>query len=151
MWGDSIYTCVVAAGWSATMANAAQAAGILAAVALVYPAFRLPLPRDQRIAVMLAATILAAPHSSLHDMVLLATAAGLWAAAAASRGETQAKWTLALALWLAPLFNPPLVSAAGRLTPLLILGFALMTVAPALRATALARPPARGTRLAAEE
>jgi hypothetical protein len=29
------------------------------------------------------------------------------------------KWTLALALWLVPLVNPPLVSPIGRLTPLL--------------------------------
>ncbi len=143
MWGDSIYACVVAAGWPATAADAAQAAGMLAAVALVYAAFRLRLPGDQRLAALLAATILAAPHSSLADTVLLATAAALWSGGAAARGEPLAKWTLALALWLAPLFNPPLVSAAGRLTPLLILGFAVMTIAPAVQAAGLGRAAVR--------
>lgn len=157
LWGDSIFACAVAAGWSVAAANAAQAAGILAALALVYAAFRLRLPGDRRIAALLAATILAAPHSSLADSVLLATAAALWSAEAASRGETLArwtlaKWTLALALWLAPLFNPPVVSAVGRLTPLVILGFAMMTIAPAWSAAALDRAPALDARgLAVEE
>jgi hypothetical protein len=150
MWGDSIYACAVAAGWSAAAANVAQAAGMLAATGLVYAAFRLRLAGDQRIAALLAATLLAAPHSSLADTALLAAAVALWSGEAASRGESLAKWTLALALWLAPLFNPPLVSAVGRLTPLLILGFALMTIAPAWRVTTLGRPPL-GAGLAAEE
>jgi hypothetical protein len=59
-----------------------------------------------------------------------------------------AKWTLALALWLAPLFNPPLVSAVGRLTPLLILGFALMAISPAAGAIARGRSPPLGAGLA---
>ncbi len=131
MWGDSIYACVVSAGLPETVADAAQVAGMLLAIALVYGAFRLRLPGDQKIAVLLAATILAAPHSSLADTVLLATAAALWSGEAAQGGASLAKWTLALALWLTPLFNPPLVSPVGRLTPLLILGFIAMTIAPA--------------------
>jgi glycosyl transferase family 87 len=152
MWGDSIYACAVAAGWPVAAANAAQATGMLAAIGLVYAAFRLRLPGDQRIAALLAATVLAAPHSSLADSVLPATAVALWCAEAASRGESLAKWTLALALWLAPLFNPPLVSAVGRLTPLLIFGFAMMAIAPAVSAMALGRrSPPLGARLASEE
>src|SRR5205807_9822623 len=50
LWGDSVYACVVSAGLSATIADAAQAAASLAAVGLVYAAFRLPLSTDQRIA-----------------------------------------------------------------------------------------------------
>jgi alpha-1,2-mannosyltransferase len=132
MWGDSVYACVVSAGLPAAIADVAQAAASLLAVALVYAAFRLRFPDDQRIAVVLASTILAAPHSSLADTVLLATAAALWAGGAARAETSLAKWTLALALWLAPLVNPPLVSPAGRLTPLLILGFVAMMLAPAL-------------------
>jgi alpha-1,2-mannosyltransferase len=136
MWGDSIYACVVAAGLPATVADITQAAGTLLAVGLVYAAFRLRLPRDRRIAALLACTILAAPHSSLADTVLLATAAALWAGEATQTGAPLAQWTLALALWLAPLFNPPLVSPPGRLTPLIIIGFVMMTIAPAIRAMA---------------
>ncbi len=131
MWGDSIYACVVSAGLPATVADAAQGLGTLLAIGLVYAAFRLKLSGDRRIAVLLAATILAAPHSSLADTVLLGTAVALWSAEAASAGASLAKWTLALALWLTPLFNPPLVSPVGRLSPFLILGFIAMTLAPA--------------------
>src|SRR5260370_4005078 len=99
--------------------------------AVVCGVFGLRLRGDQKIAVLLAATILAAPHSSLADTVLLATAAALWSGEAAQGRASLAKWTLALALWLTPLFNPPLVSPVGRLTPLLILGFVAMTIAPA--------------------
>jgi hypothetical protein len=139
LWGDSIYACLVAGGASQTVANAAQAAGTLLGVALVYGAFRLPLAGDRKIAVLLACTILAAPHSSLADTVLLATAAALWMGEAvegeAAEGVAPlAPWTLALALWLVPLVNPPLVSPIGRLTPLLILGFVAMFLAGAGRA-----------------
>jgi alpha-1,2-mannosyltransferase len=134
MWGDSIYACAASAGMPETVADLAQMAGMLLAIALVYRAFRLRLPCDQQIAVLLAATILAAPHSSLADTVLLAAAAALWSGEAAQGGAVLAKWTLALALWLTPLFNPPLVSPVGRLTPLLILGFIAMTIAQAGRA-----------------
>jgi glycosyl transferase family 87 len=144
MWGDSIYACAVSAGLSATFADAAQAVGMLLAVALVYRAFRLPLSPDRKLAVLLAATILAAPHSSLADTVLLAAAAALWSGEAAMRGAPLAQWTLALALWLAPLFNPPLVSPVGRLTPLLILGFIAMTLAPAEQAAGWRRAPVLG-------
>lgn len=139
LWGDSIYASLVSGGASQTVANAAQAAGTLLGVALVYGAFRLPLAGDRKIAVLLACTILAAPHSSLADTVLLATAAALWMGEAvegeAAEGVAPlAPWTLALALWLVPLVNPPLVSPIGRLTPLLILGFVAMFLAGAARA-----------------
>src|SRR5207302_1327032 len=133
MWGDSIYACIVSGGLSPALADTAQIAGMLIAVALVYAACRLPLPGDRKIAVVLAATILAAPHSSLADTVLLATAVALWSGEAAQDETALAKWTLALALWLTPLFNPPLVSPLGRLTPLVILGFVAMTIAPGWR------------------
>jgi hypothetical protein len=156
LWGDSIYACLVAGGASQTVANAAQAAGTLLGIGLVYGAFRLPLAGDRKIAVLLACTILAAPHSSLADTVLLASAAGLWMGEAAEDAAPLATWTLALALWLVPLVNPPLVSPIGRLTPLLILGFITMILAGAGRAVGvgvgvadMAPDPPR--RLAAEE
>src|SRR5262249_15226604 len=108
-----------------------------------------------RIAVLLAATVFAAPHSSLADMVLLAAAAALWAGeAAATRGTPLALWTLALAVWIAALINPPIVSPIGRLTPLLVTGFVAMLFAARLRVLAVQRQPRRGAasaRLAVEE
>ncbi|HLY44039.1 MAG TPA: glycosyltransferase family 87 protein [Stellaceae bacterium] len=138
LWGDSLYACLVSAGASQGLANALQVLGTLLGAGLVYRAFRLPLPTDQKIAILLAATVFAAPHSSLADTVLLATAAGLWAGAAAAQGDASlAKWTLALALWLAEIFNPPLVTPFGALTPLLILGFIAMSLAGAPRASVI--------------
>src|SRR5204863_89046 len=90
---------------AAINAGMGQIGAILAAIGLVYAAFRLPLSGDRRIAVLLAATILAAPHSSLADTVLLATAAALWSAEAAANRASLAGWVLPLALWLAPIYN----------------------------------------------
>lgn len=148
MWGESIYACLISAGAPESLANGAQIAGILVGIGLVYGAFRQSLPNDQKIAILLAVTILAAPHSSLADTVLLAAAAALWCEEAVQHGQPLAKWVSAFAIWLAPLFNPPLVSAPGRFTPLLILAFAAVTMAGAGRPgrpglfTAVKAPPA---------
>jgi hypothetical protein len=122
--GDSVYACLVTAGASLAVADAAQAVASLMGVGLTYIAFRSRLPTDLKIAVLLACTILAAPHSSLHDAVLLALAAALWIAEMAQEeGASLSAWVLALSLWLVPLLNPPETRPVGRLTPLLILGF----------------------------
>lgn len=123
LWDDSIYACLLAAGASSTLAGVAQFAGSTLAAGVAYLAFRLPLSRDRKIAVLLAATVVAAPHSSLADLVLPATAAALWLGEAVEEGAPLAQWTLALAVWLAALVNPPLVSPVGRLTPVLLLAF----------------------------
>jgi alpha-1,2-mannosyltransferase len=123
IWGDSVYACLVAGGASETIANAAQVAAALLAGGATYRAFRLPLPLDHKTAILLAGTILAAPHSSLHDTVLLALAAILWTSEGGGDGASIWKWPLALSLWLAPLFNPPLISSVGRFTPILIIAF----------------------------
>ena len=137
MWGDSVYACVVSAGLPPGIADAAQVAAALLAIGLVFAAFALRLAPERRMAIVLAATILAAPHSSLADSVLLAVAVALWCREALAAAASLGQWTLALALWLAPLFNPPLVSPVGRMTPLLIIGFAAMLLAPACAALAL--------------
>jgi alpha-1,2-mannosyltransferase len=143
VWGTSVYAALFASGVPSPVANAGQAAAAIVAAGLSYAAFRRPLSADRQIAVLLAATMLAAPHSSLVDFVLLAVAVALWAAEAARAETPLAKWTLALALWLAMLFNPPLASPPGRLTPLLILAFIAMAMtraAPAAATTVAAQP-----------
>ena len=137
MWGDSVYACVVAATGSQALANSAQAAAVLVAAFATYRAFRLPLAFDQKIAVVLAGTILAAPHSSLPDALLLALAAVLWISE--TIGEANAskwRWPLALSLWLTPLFNPPLILPAGRTTPFIIIAFILAVMAEERRRSA---------------
>ncbi|HVC57573.1 MAG TPA: glycosyltransferase family 87 protein [Stellaceae bacterium] len=155
IWGTSVYASLIAIGLPGRFANAGQAAATLLAAGLTYLAFRRPVSNDRKIAVLLACVILAAPHSSINDLILLSIAAALWSAEAIEDGAPLAQWTLALAMWLAMLFNPPLVSPAGRLTPLLILMFVgmLLTRAgrrahPALGAAAVPHPPGE---LAAEK
>jgi Glycosyltransferase family 87 len=138
LWGGSIYACLVSGGASPRLANAVQAAGTLLAAALAYRAFRLPLPNDRKIAVLLACAILGAPHSSLADLVLPAVAAALWSGEASQTGRSPAAWSVALLLWLASLVNPPVVSPVGRLTPVLVVGFIAMGMALPGRWTAAA-------------
>jgi alpha-1,2-mannosyltransferase len=123
VWGTSVYAALLASGLSPRLADAGQAAATLIAAGLTYAAFRRRISGDRQLAVLLAATLLAAPHSSVIDFVLLSIAAMLWSIDAVQQDTSLAQWTLALALWLAMLFNPPLASPPGRLTPLLILAF----------------------------
>lgn len=123
VWGTSVYAALFASGLPSSLANLGQVVATIIAAALAYTAYRRPLPADRQIAVLLAATMLAAPHSSVVDFVLLSVAVMLWSIDALRAETALAMWTLALALWLAMLFNPPLASPPGRLTPLLILGF----------------------------
>ena len=139
--GDSVYACIVNAGLPEGLANAAQDMAVVIGAGLVYRAFRLPLPQDLRIAVVLACTILAAPHSSIHETVLLATAAALWIAEMAQRRLPLSGWAVPLALWLTPFVNPPQIRAVGRLTPLLLLVFVGMIVAGKRRAKLVAPDP----------
>ena len=129
MWGTSVYACIVSVGGSETAANAGQAAAVLIAAAATYRAFRVPLPVGHKIAVLLTGTILAAPHSSLHDAVLLAVAGVLWVSETTNTDVLRWRWPLVLSLWLVPLFNPPLISPVSRLTPVLIITFIAVVVA----------------------
>jgi Glycosyltransferase family 87 len=128
IWGISVYACIAAAGGSETLANAAQAAAALVAAGITYRAFRLPLTADHRLAVLLAGMLLAAPHASPGDAVLLVIAAMFWISGSSVLDPSPWKWPLTLSFWLVPLFNPPLVSPAGRFTPALIVAFILLIV-----------------------
>jgi hypothetical protein len=102
---------------------------ILFAICATYRAFRLPPPFDPKIAVALAATILAAPHSSLPDALLLAIAALLWISDSGADSASIWRWFLALCLWLIPFLNPPLVLPIGRLTPFVVIAFLGVVIA----------------------
>ena len=91
------------------------------AAAVVYRVFRRPAPGALQLAALLAATMLAAPHSSTSDAVLLALATSLYVAAPRRDTLRPLQLALAAAVWISPLFNPPSVFRPGSLTPLLIL------------------------------
>jgi alpha-1,2-mannosyltransferase len=128
MWGDSVYASLVTSGLPASAANIGQAVAIATAASATYRAYRLPLPVNHKTAVLLSATILAAPHSTLADAVLLALAAALWIGEPIGTSEPTCKWPLILCLWLVPLFNPPEISAAGRLTPIVVTAITVMII-----------------------
>jgi hypothetical protein len=96
---------------------------MLAGVA-VWCAFRIRLAIAARAAVLLAATLLAAPHSGGYDLLLLVAADALFLSCLGPR-TTGLDRSLALLIWLAPLLGLPITSPAGRFCP--VLSMALLT------------------------
>ena len=123
LWGISIYTCALLLGAPAWLAQATQAFAILASATTVYQVFRGVLHRDLQLAVLLAATLLAAPHVSSYDTILLAAAATLALGRMLDGAPQSCPLVLRLWLWLMPLLGPPRVTIAGFATPLVIAGF----------------------------
>jgi alpha-1,2-mannosyltransferase len=117
--GMSVFACATWLGAPPAIANLAQGVAIMIAAAIVYLAFRRPAPGALQLAVLLAATMLAAPHVSTSDAVMLGLAASLFVVAAGRLRPAQLM--LAAAVWISPLFNPPSVFRPGCLTPVLIL------------------------------
>ncbi|HEX4198638.1 MAG TPA: glycosyltransferase family 87 protein [Caulobacteraceae bacterium] len=144
MWGDSVWTCAVLLGAPPMLASILQLAATLFSTVAVAVAFHRPFSQPVRIAVLLAATCLAAPYWSPYDAVLLALA-GLYWLSDRWRGERAVwPWIVALALWLAPLLSPPLIMPTGRLIPVLIAGF----IAAAVWGTRPAAEPLSGKSIA---
>ncbi|HEX6840050.1 MAG TPA: glycosyltransferase family 87 protein [Stellaceae bacterium] len=142
-WGLSVYTCAWVLGAPHRLATLIQAAATLAAAASVYVAFRGTLAADRKLAVLLAAAILAGPHVSSYDTLLLAIAATILFCRALQEGAPLYQITAMLAVWLVPLFNPPRATPVGLMTPLFIA--ALLAVAM----TGLRRPAPQGAAAAA--
>ncbi len=137
IWGNSVYTCAELLGASPLLTQVLQVAAIALAMILVYRAWRRPLQPDRRLAILLAASILAAPHSSTYDMILLAAAGALWFAGLATPRLADA--IVLLLLWLAPMLAPPALVPAGRAEPLLVIWFLVIA---ARRVSPAARPAA---------
>ncbi|MGC2412384.1 MAG: glycosyltransferase family 87 protein [Stellaceae bacterium] len=119
--GISVFACVAWLGAPLAIANLAQWAAIAISAAFVYRAYRRPHPGTLALAILLAATMLAAPHVSTSDAVLLALATSLFVTASGQVAPSPAQLMLAAAVWIIPLFNPPSVFRPGSFTPLLIL------------------------------
>jgi alpha-1,2-mannosyltransferase len=119
--GMSVFACATWLGAPQAVASVAQWIAIAVAAAVVYRVFRRPAPVALQLAALLAATMLAAPHSSTSDAVLLALATSLYVAAPRRGTLPPLQLALAAAVWISPLVNPPSVFRPGSLTPLLIL------------------------------
>ena len=106
IWGNSVYACAMLLGADNKMASLLQAIAVVVCAGAVIAAFRSRMHSDLKLAVLLVATILAAPHSGAYDALLLVIAGLLWIARTA--GETW-RWMIVLALWIVPIISPPAV------------------------------------------
>jgi cyclic lactone autoinducer peptide len=121
--GQSIYAYATLLGASVAIANLAQAVSALAAAACVWWCYRRPMPDDLRLAVLLSATMLAAPHVIDYDALLPGIAATLLFVRGYADGFRFGELTVALLLWASPLANPATVFRLGLLTPFVIVLF----------------------------
>jgi hypothetical protein len=87
------------------LAEAAQMTVAAISAIVVYLSGRAAMPRDQQLAILLAATLIAAPHSSFYDTLLLAIAVTLWLVEAVEHGNALFRSEFALLVWTAPLFE----------------------------------------------
>ena len=140
--GISVYACVSWLGAPSAIANLAQAAAVVAAAAIVFWVHRQAAPAALQLATLLAATLLAAPHASNSDAVLLGVAASLFAVSADLRLPQLA---VAAAVWISPFINPPVLFRAGCITPVLVLLLLVMIAASLRPPNAEAARPARAS------
>ncbi len=121
--GQSVFACATLLGAPSLLANFAQAAAVVAAALFVYWASRHRAPGEWRLSLLFAATMLAAPHTSASDAVLLALAAGFSLAALPGGRGRGFFAAVAMVVWISPLFNPPALFRIGLATPALLLVF----------------------------
>ncbi len=119
--GQSVYTDAVLLGASAGKASALQALATVSCAALVWWCFRRSaMARDLQLVVLLTATMLAAPHVSNYDAVMLAVAVSLFMCRGLEYGFRFGDATLIIVAWTIELLNPPQMIRPGLLTPLVL-------------------------------
>jgi alpha-1,2-mannosyltransferase len=117
--GESVYTNLVLIGASHGLATAGQNVATLLAAACVWWCYRRAMPDDLRLAVLLAATVVAAPHVTNYDTVLLVVAATILFAYGLDHGFGRFGLIVPVLVWMIQLFNPPHEYRIGLITPLL--------------------------------
>ena len=127
--GQSVFACVSLLGAPSSVANIAQVTAIATAAGCVYFLFRRDTKAELQLSGLLSATLLAAPHASASDAVLLALAASSFFSAMGADRLHPFRGMVALAVWVSPLLNPPSVFRIGLITPVLILLFLACVIA----------------------
>lgn len=135
--GQSVYACAMWVGASMTIANIAQAIGTTIAAASVFWAFKQRYPSDLKAAVLLAATLLAAPHVSSQDGIMLAVASLFLLCRALDDGFRPGEMLLIACVWFVEACDPPIIFKIGVATPVVLVLFIVAVVA---RAEAMTRP-----------
>lgn len=119
--GQSVYADAVLLGAPASVASGVQLLATLSCAALIWWCFRVSrMARDLQLAVLLTATILAAPHVSNYDAVMLAVAVSLFMCRGLEYGFRFGDATLIVIVWTIELLNPPQMIPWGLLTPPLL-------------------------------
>ncbi|WP_429033903.1 glycosyltransferase family 87 protein [Bradyrhizobium sp. I1.14.4] len=131
VWGLSVWACATALGAPDWLANAAQSAAILLALVCTWIAFRGALGRDRRIAVLLIATLIAAPHVSPYDLVLLAAVVLLLYRDMLDGTAIIPGSSLLLLPWSAPLVEVPRLSFFGFGVPVVMVCMLFVLLRPA--------------------
>jgi alpha-1,2-mannosyltransferase len=117
--GESVYNNLVALGASHALANLGQGVACLAAGGCVWRSYRCVLAKNRQLVVLLAATMLAAPHVGIYDAVLLVVGATLFFADALDEGRSWVVLVVPVGTWMIQFGNPPDVFRIGLLSPVL--------------------------------
>jgi hypothetical protein len=117
--GESIYTNLAVLGASHAVANLGQLVAMLLAGASVWWCYHRAVPGELQFGVLLAATVLAAPHVTNYDTVLLVVAATLLFARGLDTGFRRGELIVPVLVWMIQLFNPPRAFRIGLITPVL--------------------------------
>ena len=118
IWGHSVWACAVLLGLPDRLASLLQLTATAASAIATFVTFRSSLGADRRLAVLLAAAVLAAPHSGPYDATLLVVAVALWLVSEV-KAPNRSHWLLGFGIWMVPLISPPTHVVAGRFAPLL--------------------------------
>jgi hypothetical protein len=124
IYGQSVFACLRIAGAPGWLANAGQLAAIAFGAICVWRVFRAGVPERQRLVVLLAAMVLAAPHIGDYDALLLGIASMLVLTEGFARPFGKWEAALAAAAWASTAFQPPFVFPFAVVTPLIVGAFA---------------------------
>jgi hypothetical protein len=103
-------------------------AALLFGGACVWRAFRGTLSDSLRLAVLLAAMVLGAPHVGDYDALLLGIAAMLVLTDGFTRPFRRGEAALAAAIWISTAFEPPFVFHLAVIVPAIVAAFMLRLV-----------------------
>jgi hypothetical protein len=124
LWGWSVYACAALLGVPPRWASAIQAAAAVFAAFCIFRVFSRPIEKDLKITALLAATLLAAPHMSHYDTILLAAAGALLFCRTVDGAALACSPAILFMFWLAAFVGPPRVAPIGLALPLLLAGVA---------------------------
>jgi hypothetical protein len=123
IYGQSVFTCLRLAGVPENAANLGQAGALVFGAIGVWRAFSGKLTEASRLAVLLAAMVLGAPHIGDYDALLLGIAAMLVLTEFMVRPYRAGEAALAVAIWVSTAFQPPFVFHFSLVTPALVAAF----------------------------